>query len=66
MGFGVYRQNLCRTNGIGPEIYQECAKTTTYAYEGEIYIIKLYCIKVRIGKPPPPKTDFLPEKFQYL
>ena len=36
MGMGMEKQQVCRTNGIGPDIYQGCAKTTIYKYKGTI------------------------------
>ena len=34
MGFGLEKQKECRTSKLGPEIYQECARQTTYAPKG--------------------------------
>ena len=34
VGFGLMKQKGCLTNGIGPEIYKECADVTTYKYKG--------------------------------
>ena len=35
VGFGLEKQKYCRTNEVGPDIYQECGKETIYAYKGK-------------------------------
>ena len=37
VGFGLEKQKECRTSKLGPEIYQECARQTTYAPKGNFF-----------------------------
>jgi len=43
VGFGIEKQQVCRTNGVGPDIHQECARATIYSYKGttDLYFWKL-------------------------
>ena len=38
VGFGLEKQKECRTSKLGPEIYQECARQTTYAPKGNFWV----------------------------
>lgn len=35
VGFNLKESERCRTNEIGPDVQQDCAKTTIYGYKGE-------------------------------
>ena len=37
VGSGIEKQDRCRTNKIGPTIYQQCATQTLYTHKGERY-----------------------------
>ena len=41
VGFGLEKQKECRTSKLGPEIYQECARQTTYAPKGKFFLSKV-------------------------
>ena len=45
VGFGLEKQKECRTSKLGPEIYQECARQTTYAPKGNFFGSKLHLIQ---------------------
>lgn len=47
VGFGLESQHICRTNGIGPDIYHECAAKTEITSERRhgkyMYSYSLFC-----------------------
>ena len=53
VGFGLEKQKYCRTNEVGPDIYQECGKETIYAYKGTKLFLYLEIFLSDPGIPGP-------------
>lgn len=36
VGFGVQKEALCKTDGVGPDVHRQCTTTMLYNYKGNM------------------------------